>query len=126
MYVDVRSDQDWADSAARIRMAEAAVSAALRVPEAALRSRSRERFPVARARQQAMYLAHVVFGLSLSRVGMAFGRDRTTVRHACAVLEDSRDDPAADLALSAMEAGLLAFAGTLQGSLRDGPKDDLA
>lgn len=119
MYVDVRSDQAWAAEAGRIRMAEAAVAAALHVPEARLRSRSRERFPIARARQQAMYLSHIVFGLSLSRVGIGFGRDRTTVRHACAVLEDSRDDAAADLALSAMEAGLLAFAKTLDSQLED-------
>jgi len=44
------------------------------------------------ARQVAMYLAHVAFGLSFETIGRAFGRDRTTVAHACRVVEDSRDD----------------------------------
>jgi len=44
------------------------------------------------ARQVAMYLAHVAFGLSFEAIGRAFGRDRTTVAHACRVVEDSRDD----------------------------------
>lgn len=61
----------------------------------------------------AMYLAHVAFGLSFTRVGICFGRDRTTVRHACALIEDRRDDPGYDLALSALEAGLLALSGRL-------------
>jgi chromosomal replication initiation ATPase DnaA len=45
------------------------------------------------ARQVAMYLAHVVCGLNLSEVGAVFARDRTTVAHACGVVEDRRDDP---------------------------------
>lgn len=44
------------------------------------------------ARQVAMYLAHVAFGLSFEAIGRAFGRDRTTVAHACRVVEDNRDD----------------------------------
>jgi chromosomal replication initiation ATPase DnaA len=42
------------------------------------------------ARQVAMYLAHVVCGLSLTAVGTLFQRDRTTVAHACGVVEDRR------------------------------------
>ncbi len=57
-----------------------------------LRHRSRCRADVARARQLAMYLAHVVFGQSLTSIGEAFGRDRTTVSYACALIEDMRDD----------------------------------
>jgi len=44
------------------------------------------------ARQVAMYLVHVAFGLSFETIGRAFGRDRTTVAHACRVVEDNRDD----------------------------------
>lgn len=55
------------------------------------------------ARQVAMYLAHVVFGLSLTRVGAIFGRDRTTVAHGCAVVEMRRDEPRLDRALSIVE-----------------------
>ncbi len=58
---------------------------------------------VALARQVAMYLAHVGFGLSLTEVGRLFGRDRTTVSHACGVIEDKRDDPTFDRVLELME-----------------------
>lgn len=57
-----------------------------------------------------MYLAHVVFGLTMTQVGCCFERDRTTVRHACALIEDRRDLPAFDLALAALEAGLMSLA----------------
>lgn len=59
--------------------------------------------PIALARQTAMYLAHVTFGLTFTEVGRLFRRDRTTVAHACAVIEDLRDDPAIDRALSILE-----------------------
>lgn len=50
-----------------------------------------------------MYLAHVDFGLSFGSIGRVFGRDRTTVAHACRVVEDSRDDHWLDVRLSALE-----------------------
>jgi chromosomal replication initiation ATPase DnaA len=55
------------------------------------------------ARQVAMYLANVAFGLTYSEIGAIFWRDRTTVAHACAVIEDLRDDPGVDRALAALE-----------------------
>lgn len=67
---------------------------------------SRCRADTARARQLAMYLAHVVKGISLTAIGAAFGRDRTTVSYACAVIEDLRDDPQFDAELDRLE-GLL-------------------
>ncbi|WP_250958450.1 helix-turn-helix domain-containing protein [Rhizobium sp. CG5] len=60
-------------------------------------------------RQIAMYLCHVVLQLSLSEIGLAFGRDRSTVGHACAVVEDRRDNPAMDELLSALERVTVAF-----------------
>lgn len=54
-------------------------------------------------RQIAMYVCHVSLGISLSDIGQAFGRDRTTVSHACGVVEDRRDDPAFDDFVSALE-----------------------
>lgn len=95
------------------RLIEAAASATTGVPAAELRERLRGARSVAHTRQMAMYLAHVVFGLSFTRVGICFGRDRTTVRHACALIEERRDDPGEDLALSALEAGLLALTRSL-------------
>ena len=50
-----------------------------------------------------MYLAHVVCGLSLTEVGALFARDRTTVAHACEVVEDRRDDPELDVRLEHLE-----------------------
>lgn len=53
---------------------------------------SRSRAPIATTRQIAMYLLHVLLGRTLTEVGEFFGRDRTTVSHACARIEDMRDD----------------------------------
>ncbi len=74
---------------------------------------------MASARQLAMYLAHVVGGLSLSEVGRLFGRDRTTVAHACQVVEDRRDDLTFDRAVSLLELALNGFL-----PMADGGKGD--
>nr|WP_235890738.1 helix-turn-helix domain-containing protein [Pararhizobium mangrovi] len=55
------------------------------------------------ARQIAMYVCHVVMQVSLTEIGLAFGRDRTTVGHACRVTEERRDDGAYDEFVSAVE-----------------------
>lgn len=61
---------------------------------------------VAMARRVAMYLCHVAFELSLQRVAEAFARDRSTVAHACHLIEDQRDDPRFDDWLATLEAML--------------------
>lgn len=76
------------------------------VPIRMLTHRSRCRKQTALARQIAMYLAHVVLGRSLTEIGEAFGRDRTTVSHACALIEDMRDERAFDEEVSAFERRL--------------------
>jgi chromosomal replication initiation ATPase DnaA len=63
-----------------------------------------------------MYLAHVGFALSFEAIGRAFGRDRTTVSHACRVVEDSRDDARLDRRLSALETMCAASAQRLDGT----------
>ncbi|AKI01247.1 Bacterial dnaA protein helix-turn-helix [Hoeflea sp. IMCC20628] len=50
------------------------------------------RRPRCHRRQVAMYLSHVVLSVPYRSIAMAFGRDRTTVVHACSVTEDRRDD----------------------------------
>ncbi len=55
------------------------------------------------ARQIAMYLCHVGFGMSLTRVAIAFGRDRSTIAHACHLIEDKRDDIGFDAQLDILE-----------------------
>jgi len=76
------------------------------VPLEQLLSSSRGKAPIALARQVAMYLAHTLFGLSLSEAGRLFGRDRTTIAHGCALVEDMRDDPAFDRLLGRLERAL--------------------
>ncbi|HTO26991.1 MAG TPA: helix-turn-helix domain-containing protein [Devosia sp.] len=63
----------------------------------------RGRLPIARARQLAMYLSHVVLGRTLAEIGEVFRRDRTTVSYACALIEDMRDDPRFDDEVAALE-----------------------
>jgi chromosomal replication initiation ATPase DnaA len=58
---------------------------------------------VALARHVAMYLCHIAFELSLARVAIAFGRDRSTVAHACHTIEDRRDDLAFENWIGALE-----------------------
>lgn len=64
----------------------------------------RGRKSVARARQLAMYLSHVVLGRTLDDVALAFDRDRTTVSYACNVVEDRRDDKLFETEIAALEA----------------------
>ena len=71
---------------------------------------TRGRADVALARQTAMYLAHVSCGMSMTAVGRLFSRDRTTVAHACAMIEDRRDDPVFDRALELLEMVVRALA----------------
>lgn len=68
------------------------VAAARGVSLSALLRRSRGRDRDAAARQLAMYLVHVLLGRPQEVVAELFGRDRTTVAHACQRLEDFRDE----------------------------------
>jgi chromosomal replication initiation ATPase DnaA len=78
---------------------ESIISRIFMVRSEDLHAPSRMTANVAFARQVAMYLAHVECNVELAAVSRMFGRDRTTVRHACSVVEDSRDDPAFELTL---------------------------
>jgi chromosomal replication initiation ATPase DnaA len=82
---------------------EFAIAVAFEIETRDLRKPTRGRADTAFARQVAMYLAHVAYGLSLSDVGRAFDRDRTTVAHACGVVEDRRDDVSIDRTLDLLE-----------------------
>lgn len=78
-------------------------AAAFAVPVGELAASTRRSPYIAFARQSAMYLAHVAFGLSYSEIGRGFHRDRTTAAYACRLVEDRRDDPAIDAVLGALE-----------------------
>lgn len=99
---------------------EQAVAKVFGVEDSDLSAFSRGVARTAHARQVAMYLAHVACRLSLTDVGRMFGRDRTTVAHACAVIEDARDDPVFDRVLD-----LLTWAVPAQ-SMRPRPNDPAA
>lgn len=83
---------------------ERLVATAFDVDQTLLRLPSRGRAEVARARQVAMYLAHTTCGRTKTDVGAMFERDRTTVSHACDVVEDAREDLDFDRALELLEA----------------------
>lgn len=76
------------------------------IPAREINAPTRARAKAARARQMAMYLAHVGYAWPMARVAAAFGRDRTTASHACHRIEDLRDDPTFDAQITAMETCL--------------------
>lgn len=75
---------------------------------------TRGRANIALARQVAMYIAHVGCGLSLTEVGAVFERDRTTVAHACGVVEQRRDDDDFDAAIHLLDLVIRVIDGTRQ------------
>jgi chromosomal replication initiation ATPase DnaA len=79
------------------------VAALFSVPSKELRRAGRTADSVSRVRQIAMYVAHVVLRLTQGEVGRGFGRDRTTVVHACHTIEDLRDDAEFDRIVSTVE-----------------------
>jgi len=76
-----------------------------------LRRTGRTAQEVARVRQIAMYVAHVTLGIAQREVGRGFGRDRTTVLHACHLIEDLRDDAEFDRIVAVAERIALAAFG---------------
>ena len=107
------------------RFIESLVATALGIGLAELRAGSRGRAAAALARQTAMYLAHVHFGISLSQVGRTFGRDRTTIAHACSTIEDARDSREFDAEVAVLETIIAAaaeFAASLYGDTIDGDR----
>jgi len=84
------------DKVAQRHIAEAAINLsceAYGITKDELLAPSRSQAHISLARQVAMYLAHVVGQLSLVQLSSEFNRDRTTVSHACHMIEDRRDSP---------------------------------
>lgn len=111
----------WISSAARLegnglsptlrrecRLVVRTVAAATGVNYCNFFAPSRMRLHTAGARQLAMYLCHVLLGMTMTQVGQFFGRDRTTVAYACAQVEDGRDEGGpSDKCIVAIEAEIL-------------------
>lgn len=68
-----------------------------------LRHPGRSSLQISRVRQVAMYVTHVSLAVSMRDVGTGFGRDRTTVLHACHTIEDLRDDREFDAIVTTVE-----------------------
>lgn len=84
-------------------LAMAMTSYAVGVAASDLCAPTRRSAETSMARQAAMYLCHVAFEMSLSRVAAAFRRDRSTVSHACHRMEDARDDAGFDAWIEKLE-----------------------
>jgi chromosomal replication initiation ATPase DnaA len=98
------------------RLAASVAGYALGVPPEEIIGDARGSSAVAFARQVAAYLCHTAFEWSLSRVAAAFGRDRSTMAHACHTIEDRRDEPQFDLWIGALETMLREAPPRLQAS----------
>lgn len=93
-----------AEDAVAAEFAANVVSYALGIPADSIVDDARGGAQTTFARQLAMYLCHVAFELSLARVAVAFGRDRSTVAHACHAIEDRREEGQFDLWIGSLEA----------------------
>lgn len=91
---------------ARAQLAAGVAAHALALEREQILAPGRGTNATAFARQVAMYICHVGFNASLARVAFAFRRDRSTVAHACHVIEDRREDPVFDGWIGALEASV--------------------
>lgn len=97
------------ETRAKMRFIDNLVAQVFHVPRCELCAPTRRAARTAFARQVAMYLAHVVCAVTLTHIGKYYGRDRTTVAHACRTVEDRRDDPNLDVFLDFLEGALRAW-----------------
>lgn len=104
----MRTRDDSPSDIAHARLAVAASALAFGVPYVDVFAPRRLASSDIFLRQMSMYLLNTVYGFNLSRVARIFERDRTTVRHACQLIEDQRDSPAFDSLLIDLETFLLA------------------
>ena len=87
----------------RAQLVVAAVTLEFGTPYMEVKSNSKGSTDVCFARQVSMYLMNVAFGISLTRIGQTFNRDRSTAGHACNVIEDYREDPLMDKKIMKLE-----------------------
>ena len=90
----------------QVRLAAGITAYSLGIPAEAILNGDDRAHSTARARQVAMYLSHVVLGMSLARIATAMGRDRSTVAYSCHRIEDFRDSPDVDHWLEDLEKRL--------------------
>ena len=99
-------------AAQRASLAQFIVCQVHGVPVEEMRAPTRGRPHVARARQIAIHLSHVVFAMSHRQLALEFRRDRSTIHHACSLIETMREESAQfDSTLRWMETLLRRAAG---------------
>jgi chromosomal replication initiation ATPase DnaA len=86
-------------------LAQAVVASSYGVAMADMRSRTRKE-DAQKARQLAIYLARVVFGIGLRTLADEMGRSPATVCHACKRVEQRRDEPSYDRTVEFLETQL--------------------
>lgn len=91
------------------------VSAITHSTAAEIIAETRSEARVSRARQISMYLAHTGLNWTQAYTGRVFGRDRSTVAHACKQVETMREDGLFDRRIGRLERWLRAL--PLEGSL---------
>ena len=79
-------------TAQRASLAQFVTAQVYGVPLDEMRKPTRGRPVVTRARQVAIYLAELVFGLTRRQLGQQFGRDPSTIYHACDLIGGLRKD----------------------------------
>ncbi len=99
----MRNIQDSPSDQAAAQLTVAATALAFGMPLVDIFGRRRLAAHEIFLRQMSMYLLNTVFDFNLSRVARVFARDRTTVRHACQLIEDQRDSAALDETLIVLE-----------------------
>lgn len=105
-----RRDHPPRDPMLARRTVEAVLALVVGLPEGGFPDPSRRGRRQDLLRQIAMYLAHVGAGVDMRAVGEAFRRDRTTVGHACRLIEDRREDARFDRLLDCLERATAAMA----------------
>lgn len=96
----------------RARLAQFIACQIYGVPVDEIRKPTRGRPLVSRTRQVAVHLARSVFAMSHRELAAEFGRDRSTVKHACEQIERMREDSVEfDSTMRWMEALLRRAAG---------------
>ena len=100
----IRAQRLARDTSKRLcRLAREITGAVFAVPVAAIEQPTRATIETSDARHIAMYIAHVVFQVSLATMAGEFGRDRSSVAYAVRRIEDGRDDPAFDATIDRIE-----------------------
>jgi chromosomal replication initiation ATPase DnaA len=84
----------------------ALVTEATGVPPEWFVARARGTAEIVAARHLAMYLLRVVCSLQFAEIANLLRRDASTVAHACAVIENRRDDAEFEALVSRLEARL--------------------